>query len=292
MKTGNKIKKGRSSLSKRRWEKFLRNKLAVFGAAVMTVYILCCVGAPLITQWDPSEINLAAIAQPPSVDHLLGTDQVGRDLFARLLYGGRLSILIGLCGAVGGGFLGAVLGAVAGYFGGWLDKLLVKFCEFFLSFPQILLCLLLVVFIGQGPINLLLIFTCTGWTTTFRVVRSMYYTLREESYVEACKVMGMRKISIMFRHIFPNTLGPIIVNITLYVAVYILQEAALSFIGLGVPATIPTWGNILNAAKDVTTVLNMPWLWIPPGLTISIFVLGVNFFGDGLRDVFDPHQQA
>lgn len=283
------IKKSTDSLRRRRLEKFMRNKLAVIGSVVVLIYILLCVFAPFVTQYKPGAINLMERAQPPSASHLLGTDQVGRDLLTQLLYGGRISILIGICGAVGGGLLGAVMGAVAGYFGGILDKLLLKLCELFLSFPQILLCLLLVVFMGQGTINLFLIFTITGWTTTFRVVRSMYYSLREESYVEACVAMGMKKTSIMFKHIFPNTLGPIIVNITLYVAVYILQEAALSFIGLGVPSTVPTWGNILNAAKDVTTVTNMPWLWIPPGLTIAIFVLGINFFGDGLRDVFDPH---
>lgn len=280
----------KSSLSKRRLEKFLRNKLAVIGMAVVLIYLILCFLAPLFTKFDPNGVNLIERSQPPSAEHILGTDQVGRDLFTRLLYGGRVSILIGLCGAVGGGLLGSVLGAVAGYFGGYLDKALLKLCELFLSFPQTLLCLLLVVFLGQGTMNLFLIFTITGWTTTFRVVRSMYYSLKEESYVEACEAMGMKKSSIMFKHIFPNTLGPIIVNVTLYVAIYILQEAALSFIGLGVPSTVPTWGNILNAAKDVTTVTNMPWLWIPPGLAISIFVLGANFFGDGLRDVFDPHQ--
>lgn len=280
----------KSSLSKRRLEKFLRNKLAVIGMAVVLIYLILCFLAPFFTKFDPNGVNLIERSQPPSAEHILGTDQVGRDLFTRLLYGGRVSILIGLCGAVGGGLLGSVLGAVAGYFGGYLDKALLKLCELFLSFPQTLLCLLLVVFLGQGTMNLFLIFTITGWTTTFRVVRSMYYSLKEESYVEACEAMGMKKSSIMFKHIFPNTLGPIIVNVTLYVAIYILQEAALSFIGLGVPSTVPTWGNILNAAKDVTTVTNMPWLWIPPGLAISIFVLGVNFFGDGLRDVFDPHQ--
>lgn len=280
----------KSSLSKRRLQKFIDNKLAIVGAVIILVYVLACVFAPLITPWDPLEINLKCISKAPSAEHWLGTDQVGRDLLARLLYGGRTSIMIGLCSAVAGGFLGGILGAIAGYFGGIIDKILVKTCEFFLSFPQILLCLLLVVFVGQGVVNLLAIFVITGWTTTFRVVRSMYFTLREESFVEACKVMGMSKAEIMFSHIFPNTLGPIIVNVTLYVAIYILQEAALSFIGLGVPLTVPTWGNILNAAKDVTTVINMPWLWIPPGLAISIFVLGINFFGDGLRDVFDPHQ--
>jgi len=285
-----KEKKQISSLSRRRLEKFFRNKLAVIGAAVVIIYVLACFLAPLISKYDPNMISLMERSQPPSAAHILGTDQIGRDLFTRLLYGGRISILIGICGAVGGGLLGAALGAVAGYFGGWTDKVLLKLCELFLSFPQILLCLLLVVIVGQGTINLFLIFTITGWTTTFRVVRSMYYSLKQESYVEACISMGMNKASIMFKHIFPNTLGPIIVNITLYVAVYILQEAALSFIGLGVPSTVPTWGNILNAAKDVTTVTNMPWLWIPPGLAISFFVLGVNFFGDGLRDVFDPHQ--
>lgn len=280
----------KSSLALRNWEKLSRNKLAMVGFAIISVMILCAILAPVLSSYKPDEIDLSNRLMPPSGEHLLGTDKLGRDVFARLLYGARVSILIGLSGALGGALIGTVIGCFSGYLGGWFDKITLRISEIFMTFPQLILVLILVVYIGQGLFNLILIFSITGWTGTYRLVRGRFLSLREENYVDACRAFGIGELSIMFRHILPNTLSPVIVTVTLATAGYILAESGLSFLGLGVPSGIPTWGNIINAAKAVDVIRNNPWLWLPPGLAISLFVMGVNFLGDGLRDVLDPNQ--
>ena len=279
-----------SSLTKRNLEKFSRHKLALLGLGILVVMILLCVLAPVLTPYDPTKISLTDRTQIPNAQHLFGTDKIGRDVFARILYGGRISILIGLSGALGGMVLGILLGSMCGYFGGWLDAVVVKIAELVSIVPQILLVLVLVTILGQGIQNLVYVFVCTGWVATFRMVRGRFFSLREEGFVEACRAFGVNSLSIAFKHILPNCLGPVVVQLTLNTAGFILQEAALSFIGLGVPSSVPTWGNIMNAAREIIVISNYPWLWIPPGITIALFVLGVNFFGDGLRDVLDPNQ--
>lgn len=280
----------KSSLTKRNIEKLLRNKVAVIGFVIVLIITLSCVLAPIITPWNPIEVMLTERGKPPSSEHWLGTDKLGRDVFSRLLYGGRISIFIGLTGAVGGIGIGIILGCIAGFFGGWFDKVMLKVSEVFQSVPQIMLVLVLVALVDQSMMNLIVIFVATGWVGTFRLVRGRFFSLREESFVESGRAFGISNISLMFKHLLPNTLGPVIVQVTLATAGYILQEAALSFLGLGVPLEVPTWGNIINAAKEVATVTNYPWIWLSPGFTISLFVLGINFFGDGLRDVLDPNQ--
>lgn len=280
----------KSSLALRNWEKLSRNKLAMVGFAIISVMILCAILAPVLSSYKPDEIDLSNRLMPPSGEHLLGTDKLGRDVFARILYGARVSILIGLSGALGGALIGTVIGCFSGYLGGWFDKITLRISEIFMTFPQLILVLILVVYIGQGLFNLILIFSITGWTGTYRLVRGRFLSLREENYVDACRAFGIGELSIMFRHILPNTLSPVIVTVTLATAGYILAESGLSFLGLGVPSGIPTWGNIINAAKAVDVIRNNPWLWLPPGLAISLFVMGVNFLGDGLRDVLDPNQ--
>ncbi|MBO9605652.1 MAG: ABC transporter permease [Paenibacillaceae bacterium] len=280
----------KSSLALRNWEKLSRNKLAMVGFAIVAVFIVSALLAPVLTSYKPDEIDLGSRLMAPSGEHWLGTDKIGRDVFARILYGGRISILIGLSGALGGALIGTVLGCFSGYSRGWFDKVMLRVSEIFMTFPQIILVLILVVFVGQGTFNLIFIFAITGWTGTYRLVRGRFMSLREENYVDACRAFGIGELSIMFRHILPNTLSPVIVNVTLATAGYILAESGLSFIGLGVPSGIPTWGNIINAAKAVDVIHNNPWLWLPPGVAISFFVMGVNFLGDGLRDVLDPNQ--
>ena len=280
----------KSSRLKNIASKLAANKLALVGLFFVLLIIFMCVFAPLLTPYNPTKINFAAQVQPPGGEHLFGTDKLGRDVFARVLYGGRVSILIGLSGALGGMFLGVIIGSLCGYFRGTLDAIFVKIAEFVSIFPQILLVLLLVTITKQSMMNLVYIFTATGWVATFRMVRGRFFSLREESFVEACKVFGLSDLSIAFRHILPNCLGPVIVQMTLNTAGFILQEAALSFIGLGVPSGTPTWGNIMNAAREIISIQQYPWVWLTPGLAIALFVLGVNFFGDGLRDALDPKQ--
>lgn len=280
----------KSSLALRSWKKLVRNKLAMVGMVVAIVMILASIFANFVTPYSPSKIDFANMTKMPSWQHLMGTDKMGRDVLAQVLYGGRISIYVSVVGAVLGSVIGMMLGGVAGWFGGKIDSILVRTSEIFLTFPNMMLVLILVAFVGQGVSNLIFIFFITGWMTPFRMVRNEFLSLREETYVEVCKAFGISDVSIMFRHILPNTISPIMVATTINIANYILQEAGLSFLGLGVPVTVPTWGNIMNAATSIDVIRNYWWLWLFPGLVISIFVLAVNFAGDGLRDVLDPKQ--
>lgn len=274
--------------ARRKLSTFLANKLAVAGAIVAVLFILASLLAPLLTTHDPVAPDLKARVLPPSAEHLMGTDKLGRDVFARVLYGGRVSIMIGVVASLCGSGLGVVFGCIAGYFGGKIDSFFVRLSELFLTFPSTILVLIIVSFIGQGVFNLVFVFAITGWMTPFRLIRGKFLTLREETYVTVCRAFGVSQFAIMFRHILPNAISPIIVAVTTNTAGYILSEAGLSFIGLGVPAATPSWGNILNAATSLEVVSNYWWLWVCPGVVVSLFVLAVNFLGDGLRDVYDP----
>ena len=272
--------------------KFLRNKLAVLGLVIVVVMIIASIMSVVLKlNYSTPDLRNMKVA-PGTEGHIFGTDTIGRDLFARVLYGGCYSIFIGVFSSVMSGIIGAVLGAIAGYFGGKADKLLVRISELFQTFPQLVLVMMLVAISGtRGMTNIIMIFTFTGWMTTFRMVRNEFMSIKSETYVKVCEAFGMNRINIMFKQILPNVMTPIIVSTTTNVAVYILQEATLSFIGLGISDQTPTWGNILNAAKSVSVVTNQWWIWVFPGLAITLFVLAINFLGDGLRDVLDAKQQ-
>ena len=280
-----------SSLLKRNIRKFLNNKLAVLGLIIILVITIACV-AGLLMGVDYATPVLTEMKKAPGKGHLFGTDTIGRDLFSRVLVGGCYSILIGVFCAVVSSIIGAVLGAIAGYFGKKTDMILIRISEIFQAFPQLVLVMMIVAILNRRRLsNLLFIFALTGWMTTFRMVRNEFMSLKNETYVKVCEAFGMSKRAIMFKQILPNVMSPIIVSTTTNVAFFILQEAALSFIGLGVADSTPTWGNILNAAKSVSVVTSQWWIWVFPGLAISLFVLAINFFGDGLRDVLDAKQQ-
>ncbi|NCC06971.1 MAG: ABC transporter permease [Clostridia bacterium] len=284
-------KSASSSLLKKNIRKFMNNKLAVLGLIVVLVMTLACIIGALMGV-DYNTPVLTAMKKAPDAEHIFGTDTIGRDLLARVLYGGCYSILIGVFCAVASSVIGAVLGAISGYFGGKVDTALIRVSEVFQAFPQLVLVMMIVAIVNKrGLGNLLVIFVITGWMTTFRMVRNEFLSLKGETYVKVCEAFGMSKMSIMFKQILPNVMSPIIVSTTTNVAFFILQEAALSFIGLGVADSTPTWGNILNAAKSISVVTNQWWIWIFPGLAITLFVLAINFLGDGLRDVLDAKQQ-
>ena len=272
--------------------KFLNNRLAVVGLVIFTIILLASILAPLLTPWNPTEINLRAINKPPSWEHWFGTDKTGRDVFARVLYGGRISILVGLGSALVSALIGVIIGCYAGYVGGWVDPVAMRVSEAIMAFPEIILVLVLVSILGQSLFNIMAIFILGGWCGIYRLVRAQMLSLREEEYVQALRSFGLNRALISFKHMLPNALGPVMVNITLSTAAFILQEAGLSFLGLGVPLAIPTWGNILNVAQDLTVLQRNWWLWLPVGTFISLFVLSVNFIGDGLRDASDPTQQG
>ena len=283
------IKKKKGS---RAFRKLMNNKLAVAGIIIVSVILLAAVFAPLICRYDPLKLDLRNKLQKPSMEHIIGTDQLGRDIFARIVYGGRVSILVGLGSALASAVVGVGIGAYTGYKGGTLDNLMLRLSEIVTAFPQIILVLLLVTIMGQGLRNLIIIFTLTGWGGIYRMTRAQMLSLREEEYVQALRAFGLNSFAIAYKHMLPNAVGPIVVNITLSTAMFILYEAALSFLGLGVPLNIATWGNIVNIAQDIRYLQFFPWLWVPGAIVISLFVLGVNFIGDGLRDSADPMQQG
>lgn len=278
----------KSSLAKRSLQKFLSNKLAIVGLIIVLLMILSAIFAPLLATYDPNNIDMTKLNQAPGGDHIFGTDSTGRDLYSRLLYGGRISILIGITSALTTSIIGAIFGLIAGYFGGKIDVLLIRISEVLQSFPMIILVMVLVTILGPSVSNMILVFTLIGWMTVFRIVRNEVLRLREETYVAVNKAFGISDFIIMFRDILPNTLSPIIVATTINIAYFILQETGLSFLGLGVPTNVPTWGTIINAAKSITVIQMYKWQWIIPGLFISLFVMSINFLGDGLRDALDP----
>ena len=276
----------------RRLQKMLNNRLSVFGLIVFTLIVGAAIIVPVISRYEPQTIDLRNRLQPPSWDHILGTDQLGRDLFVRIIAGGRISIAVGLGGALGAALIGVTLGCYGGYRGGLPDATILRVSEVFVAFPQIVLILLLVTLTGQSLANLIIIFVVTGWSPIYRMTRARMFSLREEEFVLALRAFGLRPTLIAFKHVLPNASGPILVNITLRTATYILAEAALSYLGLGVPLHLATWGNILNAAQELRILTNNWWMWLPVGIVISLFVLSVNFIGDGMRDSTDPSQQG
>lgn len=283
---------GPRRITNRAVRRFLLNRLAVTGMVIFGLTVLTALFAPLLAPYDPLMIDMRATLAAPSAEHWLGTDKIGRDVFSRILYGGRMSILVGLGSALGAGMIGVTLGVLAGYLGGWFDAVVYRASELFLSFPQIILVLMLVVITGQSVSNLVIIFVLTGWGSIYRMARSQVLSIREEDYITALRAFGINPLKVAFKHILPNAMAPIAVNITLSTAMFILQESSLSFLGLGVPMEVPTWGNILNAAKDLDVLRNAWWMWLPVGAVIALFVLSINFIGDGLRDATDPSKQG
>lgn len=283
------IKKSKMSRSV---QKMFQNRLAVIGLMVFGGILLTCLLAPLIAAYDPVAPDLRSINQPPSLQHIFGTDKLGRDVFTRTLYGGRLSMLIGLGSALIAAVIGVLLGCYGGYKGGIFDKVVLRLSEVFMSFPQLILVMMLGMIFGRGLGNLIFIFVLTGWGGVYRQARARMLSLREEEYVQSMKAFGINDFVIAYKHMLPNAIGPIVVNLTLSTAMFILDEAAMSFLGLGVPPEIATCGNILNAAQDVFTMQNYWWQWLPVGIVVSLFVISINCIGDGLRDSTDPTQMG
>ena len=283
-----------TKLSNRALRKLSANKLAVLGIVLFFLICLLCFGAPLFTKYSPTAFALREKMSPPSWEHIFGTDQMGRDIWSRMLYGGRISIIVGLGSALGAALLGVTLGMFVGYKGGWLDNILMKVADIFLSFPQMVLIIIMVALVGQSLENLIIIFILTGWPSMYRMARSKVLSLKEEEFVQALRAFGISDAKIAFKHLLPNTLGPVVVNITLSTAMFILQEASLSVLGYGVPQEIATWGNIINVITKSGTIrfdwLGYWWMWLPCSIMLILFVLSINFIGDGLRDASDPNQ--
>ena len=270
------------------WARFRRHKLALIGMAVLLVYTVSAIFAPLIARQDPNFIDLNILKQPPSAEHWLGTDRTGRDVFSRLLHAGRISLTVGVAAAAIGAAIGTVIGLASGYFGGWTDNLLQRVTEIVMTFPTLFLVIVLVGLLGPSVWNIIFVLGGLGWTSTVRIVRGQVLSLREMDYATAARALGASNRRLMFRHILPGVLPYVAVTATLTVAGAILTEAALSFLGFGVKIPTATWGNMMNQAQRLYVLRDMPWLWIPPGFVIASTVVAVNFIGDGMRDALDP----
>ncbi|TYS65701.1 ABC transporter permease [Sutcliffiella horikoshii] len=282
------IKKKPDTLTKITINKFMKNKLAVIGAVLLFIIISLAILAPLIAQFEPQKQSLLNKLQSPGGEHWLGTDRYGRDVFARILFGARVSLLVGFASVAGSITIGTVIGAVAGYFGGKIDAILMRIVDVIISIPTIFLLITLVTIFQPGVDKLILIFALTGWTFTARLVRGEFLSLRTREFVLASKTIGTRSHTIIFSHILPNAMGPIIVSATLGVGGVILAESALSYLGLGIQPPTPSWGNMLQDAQNFTIMLKHWWYPLFPGIMILITVLSFNFVGDGLRDALDP----
>ena len=270
------------------FRRFMRHHLATVSLVVLTVVVGVALLAPIIAPYDPNEIA-GPFAGAPSKEFWLGTDQIGRDVLSRLLYATRISLLVGVMATVISTAIGVVLGLISGYFGGVADMIIMRFTDMVMSFPYILLVLVAAAIFKQGLWNIILILGFVDWPGVARLVRGNVLNLRETNFVKGNIVAGMPLRHILFSEILPNTIAPILVYATSVLALSILDEAALSFLGQGGQPPTASLGNMLNGAQSLTVLTTQPWLWIPPGLLIVVVVMAINFIGDALRDALDPN---
>lgn len=281
------------------WRRFHKHKMALVGIVIVLVISLLVLLAPLIAPYDPMKQNLLNRFQPPSTQHWLGTDDLGRDLWSRILYGGRISLTVGLLAMAVSIGLGSLIGLVSGYYGGWVDSILMRITEIFLSIPRLFVLIALGMFLrtlelpnvqAGSFLPIALVIGALSWMGTARMVRASTLALREREFVQACRALGGSNFRILFQHVLPNVASPIIVSATLGLSGAIISESGLSYLGFGVQLPTPTWGNMLsNTQSQMTTA---PWTAIFPGLMIFLVVISINYIGDGLRDALDPRHSA
>lgn len=268
------------------WPRLRRNRLAMTGLAVVLLLFLISMLAPVLTPYDPSAIHAWDVLQPPSWKHWLGTDELGRDVLTRVLFGARISLKVGFVAVGIAVALGTVIGLIAGYYGGWVDSLLMRLVDIMLCFPSFFLILAVIAFLNPSIWIIMAVIGLTGWMGVARMVRAEVLAIREMDYIMAARCIGCSDLRIILRHILPNALSPVLVAATLGVAGAILTESALSFLGIGVQPPTPSWGNILTSGKDYIEFAW--WLSLFPGLAILVTVLAYNLLGEGVRDALDP----
>lgn len=273
-------------LKSRAWRQFRRNRIAVFGLVVVALIAGAAVMAPLIAPADPREQSISNRLKPPSGQNLLGTDRYGRDVFSRLLYGARVSLIVGVSTVVIGGTLGALIGIYSGYKGGRLDRAIGSAVDVILSFPDLLLGIMVLILLGPGLAGVIAAISVSMLPRFIRIARGSTLALRDAPYIEACRGLGVRDLTILLRHLLPNVVGELVVVATLWVASAIRVEASLSFLGLGVQPPTATWGNMIR--EGLGEIFMAPWIALAPSLAIMLTVLAFNMFGDGLRDAMDP----
>jgi peptide/nickel transport system permease protein len=268
------------------------NRLAIFGLVFIVLLVLVALFAPVIATHPIGDTDLLARFKGPSAAHWLGTDATGRDIFSRVVFGARISLQVGLIVVAVSAVVGTVIGALAGYYGGWIDRIVSGYLfNVFLAFPGLLLAIAMVAFLGAGLNKLILALCVIGWVGYARVMRGQVLKVREYDFVQAARALGARDWRILLFHVLPNAVQPLIVQASLGMAGAVLSEASLSFLGLGVPPPAPSWGVMLEEARDLATLSRAPHAMLAPGLAIALTVLAFNFLGDGLREYLDPRQR-
>jgi peptide/nickel transport system permease protein len=272
------------------WNRFTKNKLALTGSAIVVFFFLLSIFAPWISPYDPGAINLQTVLSPPSTAHPLGTDQLGRDVLSRMIWGSQISLKVGFVSTGIAIFIGMILGAVAGYYGRWVDTVIMRSVDIMLCFPTFFLILAVIAFLEPSIWNIMIIIGLTGWMGITRLVRADFISLKERDFVQAARSIGASDFRIIFIHLLPNAMASLLVAATFGIAGAILTESALSFLGIGVQPPTPSWGNILTDGKDNIDIAW--WLSLYPGMAILLTVLGYNLLGEGIRDTLDPRLKS
>ncbi|API92267.1 ABC transporter permease [Virgibacillus pantothenticus] len=270
-------------------KKFIRNIPAMASLIFLLVVTALSMASPLLSDIDPSRINPKLVEAPPSAEHWLGADSAGRDIVTMLLYGGRTSLLIGFSCTAIIIFIATLIGTISGYYGNKIDSILMRFTDFMMNFPFLIFVIVLqAIFVDSGVLALILVISLLSWTGAARVIRSKVMSEKENEYVLSAVSIGTKPSKVMIKHILPNVISTIIVQATLLLAAMIVAETGLSYLGFGVPVGTPSWGNMLQAARDPGTFENLWWVWLPPGLLITLTILSINFIGEGFKDAFNP----
>ncbi len=265
-----------------------KNRMAMLCLYILLIIILLCIIIPIISPYEIQTTNMEVKDQKPNLQHFLGTDLIGRDLFTRLFYAGRISLGIALAVVAVECVLGVVLGGISGFYGGIIDAIIMRIAEMFMSFPFMIICITFAAVFGNSINNLIFVLAVLNWPNIARIVRGQILILREMEYMEACEALGISDIRRIFKHLLPNVSAYIIVYATLGMASVILVETSLSFLGLGVSPPTPTWGNMIQEARNMLIIQQRWWYWVPPGIIIFISVMCFNILGDGIRDAIDP----
>lgn len=268
------------------WARFKRNRLAMTGLVLVAGMFVVALASPWLAPYDPNSIDLKEVLMPPGPSHLLGTDTLGRDVLSRIIFGARVSLMVGFVAVGIATLIGVLVGALAGYYGSWVDQFLMRLVDLMLCFPTLFLILAVIAVLGPSIWNIMVVIGLTGWMGVARLVRAEFLSLKEREFVVAARALGASDVRLMLRHLLPNALTPVMVSATLGVAGAILVESALSFLGLGVQPPTPSWGNILTMGKDNIEIAW--WLSFFPGLAILVTVMSYNLLGEGIREAIDP----
>lgn len=269
-------------------KRFCKNKLAVLGLIVLVVVTIIVLVVPPLLPYDEAQIDVVAFNAPPSEQHVLGTDTTGRDVLSRLLYGGRVSLFVGIISTLISVAIGIPLGLLAAFYRGWFETLVMRVTDIFMTIPSTILILFLVSMFGPSIVTVTVVIGVLGWTKFARQIYGTVLSVREKDYVEGGKAIGQRDGVIIARYILPNAIAPIFISITFRIASAIILESSLSFLGMGVQMPAASWGNMLYNAQSITILKSCQWMWLPPGLALMITILSINFIGNGLRDALDP----